>query len=159
MLVLAPATGTHAGPDASPFNKGSVRFSLLIGSGTAFDRDYTIFGIGGAYYVMDGLELGLDYETWQDNQPHIQTVSPQGRYVFHNAGTVKPYAGTFFRRTFIEDYEDQNQAGLRAGGVIQFDQRATFSAGIVYDIRFKCDKSVYSSCSDVYPELAFAVLF
>lgn len=72
---------------------------------------------------------------------------------------VKPYAGLFYRRIFIEDNGDQNDAGVRAGGIVLAGQRAYFGAGVVYDLRLNCDKSIYSSCSEVYPELMFAVMF
>ncbi len=158
-MVLFTASGAHAGPDAYPFGKGSARLSLLVGSGTAFDQDYTIIGIGGGYYVTDGLEAGLDAETWQGNSPHIYRISPGLRYVLYTVQPVKPYAGLFYRRTFIEDHDDHNEAGVRAGGIVPAGQRAYFGAGVVYETRLNCDKSIYSSCSDVYPELMFAVMF
>ncbi len=115
-MVLFIATGVHAGPDAYPFSKGSARLSLLVGSNTAFDQDYSVIGIGVGYYVTDGLEAGLDAETWQGNSPHIYRISPELRYVLYTVQPIKPYAGLFYRRTFIEDHGDHNEAGVRAGG-------------------------------------------
>ncbi len=158
-IVLFTATGVHAGPDAYPFSKGSARLSLLVGSNTAFNQDYSVIGIGVGYYVTDGLEAGLDAETWQGNSPHIYRISPELRYVLYTVQPIKPYAGLFYRRTFIEDHGDHNEAGVRAGGIVLAGQRAYFGVGVVYEIRLNCDKSIYSSCSDVYPELMFAVMF
>jgi len=158
-MVFCSGIVAHAEPDAFPFNRGSARLSLLVGSGTAFDQDYTVLGIGGGYYVMDGLEVGLDAETWQGSSPHISRISPGLRYVLYTVRTIKPYVGVFYRRTFIEDYRDHNEAGFRAGGIVRAGRRVYFGAGIVYDLRLSCDKSVYSSCTDVYPEIMFAVLF
>jgi len=158
-MVLFLATGVHAGPDAYPFSKGSARLSLLVGSGTAFSQDYNVIGIGAGHYVTDGLEAGLDLETWQGNSPHIYRISPELRYVVYTVQPVRPYAGLFYRRTFIEDHGDRNEAGVRAGGIMLAGQRAYFGAGVAYDLRLNCDKSIYSSCSEIYPELMFAVMF
>jgi hypothetical protein len=158
-LALSAATTAQAGPDAYPFTAGSTRISLLVGGNTAFDKDYTVLGIGVGYYVMDGLELGLDAETWQGNSPHIERITPGVSVVLYSFQTVKPYAGIFYRRTFIENFGDHNEAGARAGGIVMVGQRTYFGAGVVYDQRLNCDKSIYSSCSDVYPELMFAVVF
>jgi hypothetical protein len=158
-MVLFFAAGVHAGQDASPFSKGSARLSLLFGSNTAFNQDYSVIGIGAGYYVTDGLEAGLDAETWQGNSPRIYRISPELRYVLYSVEPVKPYAGIFYRRTFIEDHGGHNEAGVRAGGIVLAGQRAYFGAGVVYEQRLNCDRSIYSSCSDVYPELMFAVMF
>ncbi len=158
-MVLFFSAGAHAGPDAYPFSKGSARLSLLVGSNTAFDQDYTVIGIGVGYYVTDGLETGLEAESWQGNSPHIYRISPELRYVLYAVEPIKPYAGIFYRRTFIEGYSDQNETGVRAGGIVPAGKRAFFGAGVVYEKRLNCDRSVYSSCSDVYPELMFAVMF
>ncbi len=153
------AAAAQAGPDARPFSKGSVRLSLVVGNGTAFDRDYTIIGIGGGYYVMDGIELNLEAESWQGNSPRIEQVAPGVNAVLYSFDPVKPYAGVFYRRTFIEDHGGHNEAGGRAGGIVLAGPRAYIGAGVVYDMRLNCDRTIYSSCSDVYPEILFALLF
>ena len=158
-LILFTAGSANAGPDARPFDKGSVRLSLLAGSGTAFDQDYTIIGIGGGYYAADGLEAGLDAEAWEGSSPRIYRISPGLRYVLYTVETIKPYGGVFYRRTFIENERDENDAGVRAGGIVQAGQRAYFGVGIVYDAHLNCDRNVYSSCEDIYPELMFEIVF
>jgi hypothetical protein len=159
LLVFIITGATAWASDAYPFREGSTRFSLLIGSGSAFDRNYTVFGLGLGYYLIDGLEAGLEAETWQGSDPGISRVTPGFRYVFYSAGAVKPYAGAFYRRTSIQGYQDQNDAGVRAGGIVAAGRRAYLGAGAVYAAHINCDRTVYSSCSEIYPELQFAVIF
>lgn len=159
LLVLAAAGAGHAGADAGPFREGSVRMSLMFGGATAFDKNYSLYGLGVGYYVIDRLEVGLDAETWQGNDPRIRTLSPQVRYVVPTDSTVKPYVGAFYTRTFISGYKDQDTAGGRAGAFFLTGGRAFFGAGLVHDIHLSCDHIVYSSCSDTYLELLLAVTF
>ncbi|OGW48485.1 MAG: hypothetical protein A2078_15710 [Nitrospirae bacterium GWC2_57_9] len=158
-ILFFPGTAAFAAADAYPFNKGSSRFSLQVGSTRAFDRSYTAIGLGAGYYLRDGLELGLDADAWFGSTPRIYRASPGLRAVFYSVGPIKPYAGVFYRRTFIENVEDQNEAGGRSGITVMTGARSNFSVGLVYDRRLDCDRTVYSSCSEIYTELSFAVLF
>jgi hypothetical protein len=160
LLVLTVPGKAPAGAEAFPFNKGRSRFSLQVSSTSAFDRNYTAVGLGGGYYVKDGLEAGLDGDAWfGSNAPNIYRLSPGLRYVLYSPGRFKPYTGIFYRRTFIEGSDDRNEAGGRAGITFINGPRTSLSVGLVYDVRINCDRTVYSSCSDVYSELSFAVLF
>ncbi len=143
----------------SPFNAGSARLSLAFGGATAFDRNYTIFGIGAGYFIADGIEAGLDYESWSGNSPHIQQISPQVRAVFRTAGAVNPYAGIFYRRTLIEGYRDLDIAGFRAGVFFVTGSNFYFGAGLAQEEHLNCDRTVYTHCSETYPELGFAIVF
>ncbi len=158
-LLIIAAGQASAGTDAYPFNQGSARFSLLVGSNTAFDKDYTVFGVGGGYYIADGLELGLEAETWQGNSPRINRITPGVTYVMYSVETIKPYGGIFYRRTYIAKYRDTSDAGVRAGGMIPMGRRAYFGVGAVYESHLNCDRAVYSSCSEAYPEIMIAVMF
>lgn len=154
LALVATVAATVPAAQAGPFNKGSIRLSILLGRGQAFDNNYTILGAGGGYYVIDGLELGADYEAWLNGDPGIQKLTPQVRYVFHRVPKVKPYAGLFYRRTFIEGFDDSDSWGGRAGVYFGVGARVFFGAGVVYDRLRDCDERVYSSCSDTYPELS-----
>jgi hypothetical protein len=160
LSLSAPITA-HAGSASAsyPFTQGSARLSIFLGSGTAFNQDYTIIGLGGGYFVADGVEVGLDVETWTGNTPHIEQVSPQVRYVFNVDGLVKPYAGAFYRRTHIESYRDADSVGARAGAFFLAGKNAYFGAGLVLDNHLNCDRTVYTHCSEIYPELLFAFVF
>jgi len=162
LLILAMilcSSAASAANDAYPFDRGRSRFSLQIGNTRAFDRSYTSVGLGFGYYVIDGLELGLEGDAWLGNSPDIYRLSPALRYVLYILDPVKPYAGIFYRRTFIEELNDHNEAGGRAGITIVGGPRTNFSVGIVYETRINCDTTVYESCSEAYPEFTFAVMF
>jgi hypothetical protein len=162
LLLGSPLTVHAASASASasyPFSQGSARLSIFLGGGTAFNQDYTIIGLGGGYFVADGVEVGLDVETWTGNTPRIEQVSPQVRYVLNVAGIVKPYAGAFYRRTHIESYRDTNSIGARAGAFFLVGTNAYFGAGLVLDNHLNCDRTVYNHCSEIYPELLFAFVF
>jgi len=149
----------HAAADAGPFRQGSVRMSVLLGSGTAFRQDYTILGVGLGYYVANGIEAGVDVESWQGNDPRITRLSPQILYVHQIPGNVKPYAGVFYRRTFISQYNDVNDVGARAGLLFMYGRKAYLGLGVAYESHLKCDRTVYASCADTYPELRLAIMF
>jgi hypothetical protein len=158
LVLAAPATAAdRREPDL--FREGSRRFSVFVGAGTAFGDNYTIVGAGLGYFVLDGLEAGLEYESWLGGEKGIQRISPQLTYVFALPGTVKPYAGVFYRRTLIEQYEDTNDAGARAGALFLYGRRAYLGIGIVAEQHLSCDRTVYASCSDTYPEFVVAVIF
>ena len=54
---------------AGPFSRGGVRLSLLVGWGSTVADDYLILGGGLGYFILDGLEVGLDYEAWFLGRP------------------------------------------------------------------------------------------
>lgn len=158
LALPAPAAAAdRKAPDL--FGEGNMRFSVFAGSGTAFGENYTIVGAGLGYYVLDGLETGLEYETWMGGEKGIQRLSPQLTYVFSLPGVVRPYAGVFYRRTIIEQYSDTNDAGGRTGALFLYGRRAYVGIGMVAEKHLSCDRMVYASCTDAYPELVVAIIF
>ena len=157
-INAAPATAADRGGDAM-FREGSMRVSLLIGGGRAFNQDYRVYGAGIGYYVIDGLELGLEAETWQGADPRIKRVSPQAMYVFPLDSAARPYVGAFYRKTYIEQYRNLSDAGGRAGILFPLGRSAYLGLGGVYEKHLACDRIVYESCSEAYPELAIAIVF
>ena len=133
--------------------------SLFFGGGRAFSQDYRVYGAGVGYYVLDGLEAGLDAETWKGKDPGITRLSPQIMYVLPTGREARPYAGVFYRRSFIDGYRDLNDAGGRGGMLFLLGRSAYLGAGLVYERHLGCDRTVYDSCSEVYPELLIAVIF
>ena len=138
---------------AAPFAKGDVGVSLVVGSGQAFNDNYTIVGAGVGYYVMDGLRLGVNAQTWLGGDVSINKYSPQIQYVMARDERLKPYIGAFYRKTDIEGFDDLDSAGGRAG--VYFSGRGDYyiSVGVVHENYLSCDQAVYVSCSDTYPEL------
>jgi hypothetical protein len=112
--------------------------------------------VGYGYYLVNGLELGVDAQFWLSGDPSITKISPQIRYVFTQPKTVKPYLGAFYRRTFIDGFEDLDSIGYRAGLNIMGQGNFYFGAGVVYEQYQDCNESIVSNCSDTYPEILFS---
>jgi hypothetical protein len=157
LLFCTALPAAAAGSD--PFASGSMRASVVVGNGYAFDESYIIVGVGFGYFFATGLELGLDAEFWTSGDPGITKLSPAVRYVVPTKGAVRPYIGAFYRWTMIDNYDDLNSTGGRAGIYVVSGQGSYFGAGAVYEKYLSCDESVYRSCSDTYPEIIFAIAF
>jgi len=159
-VVSAASVGT--GGIGTAFSKDSTTLGVVVGSGSAFDDNYLILGVGVGYYVARGLELGLDVQHWFSGSPSITKVSPQIRYVFTKAKRVKPYVGLFYRRTFFGDFKgldlaDQDSFGYRAGAYFTSNNRVYIGGGIVYEEYKNC--GAFVDCSTTYPEILITVSF
>ena len=157
-LVICPAFPAGAA-ERDPFAAGSMRASVLVGNGYAFNESYLVVGVGIGYYFAKGLELGLDGEFWSGGTPGITKISPALRYVFPTNSAIRPYLGAFYRRTLIDNYDDLDSVGGRAGIYFMSARGSYFGAGAVYEKYLSCDTTVYHSCSDTYPEIIFAIAF
>ena len=144
---------------ADPFEKGSSRVSVVVGSGYTLDESYIILGLGAGYFVLDGLELGLDGQAWLGGDPDIYKLKPQATYILPTQSRIRPYGGVFCSRIFIDGYDDLDTAGARGGVLFTADGRWFMGVGAVYESYLDCDEDVYSSCDDVYPEITFSVTF
>ena len=159
-MVSAASVGT--GGVSTAFSKDSTAVGVVLGSGSAFNDNYVILGVGVGYYVMQGLELGIDLQHWFSGEPSITKLSPQIRYVFTQPKVVKPYIGAFYRRTYYGDYrgielDDQDSYGYRAGAYFSTDNRVYIGGGVVYEEYTDCNDS--TDCSSTYPEILFTVSF
>lgn len=141
---------------AAPFQQGNQVVSIIAGAGSAFGDDYLILGAGYGYYVVNGLELGIDAQFWLSGDPSINKLSPKINYVFTQPKTVKPYVGAFFRRTYIDGLEDLDSIGYRAGLNFMGQGNFFFGLGFVYEDYQDCTETVYTDCSNTYPEITFA---
>ena len=153
--VFAASIGT--GGLSTAFSKGNVSLGIVAGSGEAFRDDYIILGVGAGYYVLNGLELGIDVQHWFSGDPSITKVSPQVKYVFTQAKTIKPYVGVFYRTTFIEDLDDENSFGYRVGAFFSGSNGVYVGGGIVYEEYEDCSR--FLDCSNTYPEIIISVSF
>ncbi|VAX11704.1 hypothetical protein MNBD_GAMMA25-2131 [hydrothermal vent metagenome] len=155
ILLAMPPLSVNAGA----FDKGAIRGTILLGSGRAFGDNYTILGVGAGYYIIDGLELGIDAETWMGGTPSINQISPSLRYVFRNSSSLSPYVGAFYRKTYIENLNDLTATGYRLGAYINTGSNIYIGAGAVFINYSDCTTTIYTSCSDTYPEFTLGVAF
>ncbi|HFQ14248.1 MAG TPA: hypothetical protein ENK40_05575 [Gammaproteobacteria bacterium] len=154
-LLLLATPGARAGA----FDKGAVHGTVMLGSGRAFGDNYTIFGLSAGYYVLDGLEISLDAEVWSGGNPRIEQLTPGIRYVIRNASRISPYLGAFYRRTYIADREDLDATGYRLGAYFNTGRASFLGLGAVFIHYRDCSETVYTSCSDTYPEFVLGFTF
>lgn len=168
LLMLLGLSHTVAAASAgiggvnTAFSKNSTSFAFAVGSGSAFNDNYIIMGVGASYYFAKGLEVGIDAQHWFSGDPSITKVSPKITYVFTQPKVIKPYVGMFYRRTFYGDYkgrsiDDENSYGYRAGAYFSTDNRVYIGGGVVYEEYLDCNP-LYD-CSTTYPEITFSVSF
>ena len=154
VVVSAASVGT--GGVSTAFSKNSTSIGVVVGSGSSFNDDYIILGVGVGYYITNGLELGIDLQHWFSGDPSITKISPQIRYVFTQPKVIKPYVGVFYRRTFVDDFDDQDSFGYRAGAYFSAKSGVYIGVGIVYEEYTDCN---FGDCSSTYPEILFTVSF
>ena len=142
------------------FERGRTRLSVTAGYGSFNDKDYAVLGLGAGYYLWDGLEAGLEGESWVGNAPRIYKVSPQITYVFYELEAFKPYIGGVYRHTFFDQsLSDADSGGGRAGIIVPLSPHTYLGAGVVYERFFHCDRNVSGTCSQTYPEVSFAISY
>lgn len=159
-LVLAASAATAADVGvAGAFSQGRMHFVATAGSGSAFDEDYVVFGLGASYYLLDGLGVGLHYEFWSGGDPDITKITGSLQYVFHRMQTVKPYVGGFYRRTDVDGLSDLDSVGARAGVYLRGGRNAHIGLGVVYESYLDCNETLYRSCDSTYAEVTFTLAF
>ena len=144
--------------DPTPWDRGRIALSLSIGSQDSFGEDYLLVGAGVGYFVLDGLELGLDGVRWFGGDPGISVVSPGLRYVAVPLGwPVLPYVGGFYTHYFIGGpFEDLDTVGARVGVVLHRGGGLVLGVGAIAErIVSDCDED----CTSVYPELSIGFTF
>ena len=164
LLVLAVSLPQRGSADVgvgagTSFGQGRATLSVFGGSGSAFSQSYFVLGVGANYYVVQGLGLGLNFESWLGNTPGIYKLTPNVQYVFTLIPSVQPYVGVFCRRVFVDDLSDLNSVGTRVGAYLPVGPNTHFGLGGVYEKYLDCNQSSYHSCDDFYPEISFTVSF
>jgi hypothetical protein len=144
------------------FAEGSTSFNAVISSGSAFNENYLILGAGIGYYLMQGLEVGIDAQYWFNGDPSITKITPKITYVFTQFGNLKPYLGTFYRRTIFGEVdgfeiEDKNSYGYRAGAYFSSKNGVNIGAGLIHEQYLDCDPRL--DCSETYPEMILSFNF
>jgi hypothetical protein len=160
LLVFAALSGTASAQQAAGvFSQGRAHFIVTAGTGYAFDESYFVLGLGGSYYLVDGLSAGLFAESWSGSDPTLIKITPSLQYVFHQVPTVKPYIGAFYRRTEIDGLADLDSVGGRVGAYLQASRNAYLGAGVVYESYLDCSASTYRKCDSTYGELSVTFAF
>lgn len=157
VFLMSLAGNAPAAGFGSAFSKGSTSIGIVAGSGRSLQENYVILGVGVGYYVVNGLEIGIDAQHWFSGDPAITKVSPQIRYVFTQAKTIKPYVGAFYRRTFIENLDNEDSFGYRAGAYFSSNNGVYIGGGIVYEEYRDCARFI--DCSNTYPEILVTISF
>ena len=159
-LGLGLATGARAdeGDEPTPWDRGRVSLSLALASEDAFGHSYFLAGVGVGYYVLDGLEVGLDGTHWFGDDPSISMLSPQVRYVaVPLRWPVLPYVGGFYTHYFIgSPFEDFDTIGARVG--LLYHQGGGLVVGIG-GIAERIISDCNEDCTSIYPELSFGFSF
>jgi len=124
---------------AGAFSKGNKHFAIYGGTGYAFDDDYFVIGVKGSYYFANGFNIGLGLETWTGGDPDISKITPSLQYVFYQPAVVKPYVGVFYQHTYIEDLDDLESVGVRAGVFIASGRNIYIGLGGVYESYLDCE--------------------
>jgi hypothetical protein len=154
--LSAPSVASEVG---GAFSQGRTSVLVTAGTGYAFDQSYFVLGLGVGYYVLDGLNVGLSVESWSGSNPGLYKVTPSVQYVFHQIPRLNPYVGAFYRRAYIDGLPDINSVGGRAGVYVGAGRNAYIGIGAVYESYTDCNKAIYRSCSEVYPEVSFTISF
>lgn len=158
LTAYISAANAAGGGINTAFSKGATNIGIMAGTGSSLSGNYTILGIGVGYYIMQGLEIGIDAQHWFSSNFSVTKISPQVRYVFTQPQAVKPYVGAFYRRTLIDSdafNEDRNSYGYRAGAYTSIKSNTYIGGGIVYEQYSNCQ----TDCSDTYPEILFRIRF
>jgi len=155
-FCLPAPESAEAREEPAPFAQG--RFRISAGGGTTFGGGGgVVLTAGFGYFIADGLEAGLDGDVWLGGEALMGSVAPQVRYLLPHLFPVVPYAGVFYRHTFIEDpWEDQDHLGSRAGVLISLEGRFLLGGGLVTEYTLS---GCSGECLDYYPEIAFSVTF
>ncbi len=156
VAAAAPVARAPAEPllaRRTPFEAGSIHLSL----GSSYSRDrYLVIAAGLGYYVLDGLELGLDVEHWFGNEPTVTRLSPQLRYTLYWLEDFPPYVGAFYRRWMIDGEGDLDSVGLRAGAYVVVGRSASLAIGVGYEQILGCGDP---ECQLLYPEFILGIGF
>ncbi len=158
-ICSSPLASAQVSASAGVFSSGHLHGSIVAGYGSAFNDNYTVLGAGVTYYVIDGLALGANFETWRGGEPTLSKLTFSTQYVFYQVPTLKPYVGAFYRRTYVTGLDDLNSYGARAGAYFQVGRSAYLGFGGIYEKYADCTDSKYRSCSDTYPEMTLTFAF
>jgi hypothetical protein len=155
--ALGPEPPPPPPPRPTPFDRGRLGLSAGASTQTALGSHYLVIGAGLAYYVLDGLSIGLAGVHEFGNGPSISRLSLELRYVAQPLvykWPVVPYVGTFYNHWFIgDDYADVDTVGARAG-LMYISGHLVLGLGVVVE---RTVSACTDACVDVYPDVQISL--
>jgi len=153
LLLLSVATIHSEGI----FSSGHKNFGLTVGTNSSFGNNYTTVGVNVNYYIIDNLSIGAAYNAFLGDSPSINEVTvPVTYYIPVEGVSYRPYVGTFYNQTFIEDpYNDYNILGGRIGISLQTSLNSFMSLGWVQEFSTSDKKREKKG----YPEISAGFSF
>lgn len=154
----------------SLFGKGRMRFSLSAGTTNSLNGTRQYFNLGGGfgYYVLKGLEIGLQGQVLFGSEPNFYMLTPYSTFVWAKSPIkpMFPYIGAFYKNVWAgggSAYDDLGfqSLGARAGVYYAPDRRGLLvGVGVAYEKRLYCDASQKDvSCDWIYPEFHVGLVF
>lgn len=153
---------------ANPFASGNKSVGITVGSGSvsysggvfagSYVENYYILGVNADFFVAENLAVGLGYRGWFGGTPTINQGTVPLTYYVPTDSKFRPYAGAFYRYTYIVDdkYDNYSSAGGRAGLAILFKNGY---AGFGWVQEVYLDDNSRSDNSSGYPEAVIGFSF
>ena len=141
------------------FNKGNSSVGVVLGAGSSNGDSYSVAGISGDYFVLDGLSIGAGYRGWFGIDPTLNQLTVSTNYYVPVTNEFYPYIGGFVRETFVSGEDDYESYGARGGLAITMSRNSYMSLGYVYEEYGNCEETIFRECSSSYPELVFSLAF
>lgn len=156
----APASGqTSEEVSEDAYARNRVRLGAVVGVSTNFDDPYLQLGGGLGFFVLRGLEVGIDVTALLIEDPFIVQFTPGLRYVFADVPFLQPYVGFLYRRSFIEDDDDLSTMGGRVGVSWSSGRGMLLAGGLAYEHAFDCEETKFRGCNGFHPELSISASF
>ncbi len=162
-LLLTGATAL-----ADPFASGTKSVGITVGSGSvtysggvlvnSYVENYFIVGVNADFFVAENLAVGLGYRGWFGGTPVINQATLPVTYYIPTNSKFRPYAGAFYRYTYINDdqYDNYSSIGARAGVAILFQNGY---AGFGWVQEYRVDADSVSDDTSGYPEAVIGFSF
>lgn len=127
LLLGSPALASPvlAAPQRSadeprPFARGSMNAGLALGFSSSGDGTAFALGAGFGYFVLPGLEPGLELEvTFGSDRPTVTSLLPYLRWIVWRSYTLSPFLKVQGGRWLISGQDDLSVVG-GGGGLVFF---------------------------------------